>query len=267
MKQFSLKVESRSSAGRRPSRAQRAEGKVPAIIYGKTQPRGLMIDAKSFTKLYKQISGITALVELEDDKGQKSLSLVQEVQRNKITDAFNHVDFLEVKANELMKAHARIRTVGESVGVKMEGALLEVVYPQVAVRCLPKDLPEYLEINVEGLHAGDAVFIRDLKAISGVKFTDKADQVVITCNVPEVEEEAAPAAATPAEGAATAEGAAPADGTAPAADAKAADGTKAAAVPGAKAPAGAAAGKDAKAAAPAAKAPAGKDAKAPAKKK
>jgi large subunit ribosomal protein L25 len=261
MKQFSLKVESRGAVGRRPSRAQRAEGKVPAIIYGKGQPRGLMIDAKSFSKLYKQVSGITALVELEDDKGQKSLSLIQEVQRNKINDNFNHVDFLEVKANEQMKANVRIRTVGESVGVKMEGALLEVVYPQVTIRCLPKDLPEYLEINVEGLHAGDAVFMRDLKAISGVKFIDKPDQVVITCNVPEVEEEAAPAAATPAEGAVPVEGAAPADGTAPAADAKAADGTKAAAVPGAKAPAAAAAGKDAKSAkAPAAatKAPAAK---------
>jgi large subunit ribosomal protein L25 len=258
MKQFSLKVESRGAAGRRKSRAQRAEGKVPAIIYGKAAPRGLMIDAKSFAKLYKQIAGITALVELEDGSGQKSLSLIQEVQRNHVTDAFNHVDFIEVKASEPMKARVRVRTVGESVGVKMEGALLEVVYPQLSIRCLPKDLPEVIEINVAELHAGDAVFVRDLKAVAGIKFIDKADQVVITCNVPEVEEEAAPVAAATTEGATPAEGAVNADGT-PAADAKAADGTKAAA-PAGGAKAAAPGGKDTKSPIPA------KDAKAPAAK-
>lgn len=258
MKQFSLKVQSRSASGRRPSRGQRANGLVPAIIYGKEAPRGLMIDAKSFSKLYKQVSGITALIELEDDKGRKNLSLIQEVQTNRITDAFNHVDFLEVKATEPMKAHVRVRTLGESVGVKMEGALMEVVYPELAIRCLPKDLPEAVEIDVTDLHAGNAVFVRDLKPIAGVKFIDPLDQVVIICNVPEVEEEAAPvAAAATADGAAPAEGAVAADGSAvPAADAKAADGTKAAApVGGAKA--AAPAGKDAKSG--------GKDAKAPAK--
>lgn len=244
MKQFSLKVESREASGRRPSRAQRAQGKVPAIIYGKSAPRGLMIDAKSFVKLYKQTAGITALVELEDNKSAKTLSLIQEVQRNRITDEFNHVDFLEVKPTEPMKARVRIRTLGEAVGVKMEGALLEVVYPQLTVRCLPKDLPEVIEVNVEGLHAGDAVFVRDLKALANIKFIEKPDQVVITCNVPEVEEEAAPAAAATAEGVA-AEGAVPAEGaTSEGADAKSADGTKSAA-PAGGSKAAPAAGKDA----------------------
>lgn len=247
MKQYSLKVEARGNSGRRPSRAQRADGKIPAVIYGKSQPRGLMIDSKTFAKLFKQVAGTTALIELEEG-AQKTLSLIQEVQRNRINDAFTHIDFLEVRANEEMKARVRIRTTGESVGVKMEGALLEVVYPSVVVNCLPKDLPEFIEVDVTDLHAGDAVFVRDLKAIPGVKIAEKATQVVITCNVPEVEEEKAPeAAAAPAEGAAAADGAAPAaDGAAPAADAKAADGTKAAAPAGGAAPA--------------------KDAKAPAKK-
>jgi large subunit ribosomal protein L25 len=236
MKQFSLKVESRDRSGRRASRGQRADGKIPAVVYGKADPRGLMIDSKTFARLYKQAAGTTALFELEEGS-QKLLSLIQEVQRNRLTDAITHVDFLEVKANEEMRARVRVRTVGEAVGVKMEGALLEVVYPEISVRCLPKDLPEFIEVNVEDLHAGDAVFVRDLKAITGVKFADKVDQVVITCNVPEVEEEKAPE--TPVAGAAAAGAAPAADGTTPAADAKAADGTKAAAAP---------AGKDAKAA-------------------
>jgi len=250
MKQYSLTVQSRATVGRRASRNARKVGAIPAVIYGKAAPRGLMIDSKTFAKLYKEVSGITALIELSDDKGVKSLSVIQDVQRNRLTDAFNHIDFLEVKANELMQAWIKIRAIGEAIGVKTENALLEVVYPEVQVRCLPKDLPEFIEVNVEALHAGDAVFVKDLKAINGVTFVDKATQVVITCNVPEVEEEKAPetpvagaeGAAAPADGAAAAAGAA-----APAADAKAADGTKAAA------PAGGATA-------------AAKDAKAPAKK-
>lgn len=240
MKQFSLKVEPREKSGRRPSRGQRADGKIPAVIYGKSNPRGLMIDSKTFAKLYKQAAGITALIELEEGS-TKTLALLQEVQRNRINDAFNHIDFLEVRANEEMRARIRIRTVGDSIGVKMEGALLEVVYPEITVSCLPKDLPEAIDVVITDLHAGDAVFVRDLKPIAGVKFADKADQVVITCNVPEVEEEKAP------EVLATTAAAPGADGAAPAADAKAADGTKAAAAPAAKG-AAPAAGKDAKAA-------------------
>jgi large subunit ribosomal protein L25 len=250
MKQYSLKVQSRESFGRRKSNALRADGMVPAIIYGKNDPRGLMIDSKNFVKLHKQVAGITALVELEDEKGKKSLSFIREVQRNRLTDAYNHIDFIEVNPNEQMRALVRIRTVGESVGVKMENAILEVVYPQVAVKCLPKDLPEVLEVDVSGLHAGDAIFVKQLKAPAGVSFAEKADQVVITCNVPEVEEEKAPEA-----------GAVAADGTA----APAADGAAAAPAADGKA-AAPAAGKDAKAAAPAKDAKAAAPAKAPAKK-
>ncbi len=216
MKQYSLKVESRQTSGRRASRAQRREGKIPAVIYGKSEPRGLMIDSKTFVKLYKQFGGSSALLELEDEKGQKNLSLLQEAQRDRLTDAFTHLDFVEVKANEEMRAHVAIRTVGECIGVKMEGALLEVVYSEVAVRCLPKNLPEVVEVDVANLHAGEAIFVRDLKALSGVVYDEKADQVLITCNVPEVEEETKPTAA--AEGAAAEGEAKPADGAVVAAE-------------------------------------------------
>lgn len=207
MKQFSLKVESREKTGRRVSRAGRREGVVPAVIYGKQSPQGLMIDSKTFARLYKQVAGITAILELENEKGAKKLALIQEVQRDHLTDGFNHVDFLEVKATEPMKAKLKVKTVGECIGVKMENALLEVVYPQITVHCLPKDLPDFIEINVEAMHAGDAVFMRDIKAIAGVTFAEKADQVVITCNVPEVEEEKAPEVVATTEGAAPAVGA------------------------------------------------------------
>jgi large subunit ribosomal protein L25 len=228
MKEFSLKVQSRETSGRRASRHARRDGQFPAIIYGKEAPNGLMIDSKTFANLYKQVAGITAIIKLEADKGAEKLALLQEVQRDRLTDAFKHIDFLEIRATEPMRARLNVKTTGESIGVKMENAILEVVYPQIEVRCLPKDLPDFIEVDVSGLHAEDAIFMRDIKPINGVTFDEKPDQVVITCNVPEVEEEAAPVAATAAEGAAPAVGpdgkpVAPAAGAAaPAADAKAA---------------------------------------------
>jgi large subunit ribosomal protein L25 len=171
MKEFSLKVQSRETSGRRASRHARRDGQIPAVIYGKETPQGLMIDSKTFANLYKQVAGITAIIKLEADKGAEKLALLQEVQRDRLTDAFKHIDFLEIRATEPMRARLNVKTTGESIGVKMENAILEVVYPQIEVRCLPKDLPDFIEVDVSGLHAEDAIFMRDIKRLTVLPLT------------------------------------------------------------------------------------------------
>lgn len=195
MKQFSLKVETREAKGSRASRRARREGKVPAVLYGKNEPRSLMIDAKAFGKLYKAVADISALVEIEDEKGVKVSTLIQDVQFNRITDAFNHVDFFEVKADEEMHASIPVHVMGEAIGVKEDNAVLELVLHEIEVRCLPKNLPESIEIDVTGLRGGDSIFVKDLKAISGVTYSSDEDQAIVVCAKPEEEAvEEAPAA-------------------------------------------------------------------------
>ncbi|ACB75567.1 50S ribosomal protein L25 [Opitutus terrae] len=257
---FQLNVASRAQTGRSASRRLRKTNRVPAILYGKhTSPESLSVDAPEFTRLLKTIGARTVLVELQQaGKTDKALSFLQEVQRDPMTDKFVHIDFQEVKADEKFEIHVTVRPVGESFGVKNQSGVLELNVHELRIRCLPKDLPEAVEVDVTELKVGETIKLGQLKPIAGVEFLDSKGQPVVSCVEPVAEivtEVAAPAAVEGAAAAAPAEGAAaPAEGAA-------------AAAPGAAGAAPAAAG--AKGATPAAAgakgaAPAGAAAKAPA---
>lgn len=251
MKKFQLTVTNREGTGRSASRRLRKAQKIPAILYGKhTKPENLAVNAPEFIKLLKDIAGRAALIELKRDAGASALSFLQEVQRDPITDRYLHLDLQEVKENEKMVISVTVRVTGEAYGVKTEGGVLDTATKRLRIRTLPKDLPDFIEVNVTELKMGESIHVSELKPIAGVEYLDDPGQTVVLCVAPPEEEVvAAPAAAEGAAApAAGAEGAA-----APAAGA---------AAPAAGAAAAPAKG-DAKAAAPAAGA---KPAAAPAKK-
>ena len=244
MKKYQLTVTSREGTGRSASRRLRKAQKIPAILYGKhTKPETLAVNAPEFTKLLKEIAGRAALIELKRDAGAAALSFLQEIQRDPITDRYLHVDLQEVKENEKMIISVTVRVVGEAYGVKTEGGVLDTATKRLRIRTLPKDLPDFIEVNVTELKIGEAIHVSDLKAIAGVEFLDNPQQPVVLCVAPPEEEvvatpAAAEGAAAPAAGAEGAAAAPAAGAAAPAAG----DGKAAAAAPA----------KDAKAAAPAA---------------
>ncbi|HVW21227.1 MAG TPA: 50S ribosomal protein L25 [Opitutaceae bacterium] len=253
--QLTLNVSSRAHTGRSASRRLRKVNRIPAILYGKhTSPEKLSIEGPEFTRLLKSVAGRAVLIELQrDEQGAKALSFLQEIQRDPITDRYLHVDLHEVKSDEKFEIRVPIHLAGESFGVKNQSGVLEVNTHTLRVRCLPKDLPALIDVDVAALKVGETIKVGEIKPIAGVEFLDAKGQPVVSCVEPVAEvvvETAAPAAtaegaaAAPAEGAAAA---APADGkaAAPAGDAKAAApaGDKKAAAPAAgdkKAPAAAA---------------------------
>lgn len=252
MKKYQLTVTTREGTGRSASRRLRKAEKIPAILYGKhTKPETLAVSSTEFVKLLKDIAGRAALIELKRDAGAAALSFLQEVQRDPITDKYLHVDLQEVKEDEKMVIHVSVVVVGESTGVKNEGGLLDIATKRLKIRCLPKDLPAFIEVDVTPLKLNDSIHVSELKPVPGVEFLDKPNQAVVLCVEPQEEVVAAVAPTDAAAAAVPAEGAAAATPAAGEAAAPAAAG--AAAKPGeAKAAAGAPA-KDAKAAAPAAK--------------
>jgi large subunit ribosomal protein L25 len=224
--QFKLNISPRISTGRSASRRLRKVNQIPAILYGKhTNPETLAVDGPEFIRLVKSIAGSAALIELQrKDSKPAALSFLQEVQRDPITDKYLHIDLQEVKADEKMEIRVRLQLVGESFGVKNQSGVLETPTQQVRIRCLPKDLPGFIAVDVTELKVGETIHIGELKAIAGVDFLDDKNQPVVSCVEPVAEEVAAApaaAAAAPAAGAA-----APAAGDAKAAatagDAKAA---------------------------------------------
>jgi large subunit ribosomal protein L25 len=256
MKQFSLNVAPRDGIGRGASRRVRQAGRVPAVVYGKiNEPKAVSVDGPELTRLLKGIAGSAAIIELKEPGVGNRLSIIQEIQRDAMTDRILHVDLHEVGADEELEVEITVHATGDSVGVRVENGILETVSHRVRVRCLPKDLPAFIEVDVSELHVNESLHLSQLPALPGVKYIGDPNQPIFACVEPVVEAEPTPVVAEGAE-------AAPAAAGAPAAPAA---GAPAAGAPAAAAPA--AAGKAPAAAAPAAagKAPAAAG-KAPAKK-
>jgi large subunit ribosomal protein L25 len=246
--QFKLNVAPRAQTGRSASRRLRKTGNIPAVLYGKhTAPESLAIDGPEFGRLVKAIAGSAALIELQrKDKSDRALSFLQEIQRDPMTDRYVHVDLHEVKADERFEIRVKVLLTGESFGVKNQSGVLEAPVFGLLIRCLPQDLPSFIEVDVTELKVGETIHVGELKKVSGVQFLDDLNQPVVSCVEPVAEVVTAVAAPTAAEGAA-----APAEGAAAAA-APAGDGKAAAPAGGdAKAGAPAAAGDKKAAAAPA----------------
>ncbi len=255
--QLSLTVTPRTQTGRSASRRVRKANAIPAILYGKhTKPEKLSVDTPEFVRLLKVVSGRAVLIELQQSgKAEKALSFLQEIQRDPITDKYLHLDLQEVKADEKFEIRVPVMAVGEAFGVKNQSGVLEINAHLLRVRCLPKDLPELVNVDVSELKVGETIKVSELKPIPGVEFLESKGQPIVSCVEPVAEIVQEAAAATPADGAA-----APAAGAAPAAAAAApaAGDAKAGAAPakaGAPAAASAAAkpGAAAKPAAPAKK--------------
>jgi len=182
----------------------RASGRIPAVIYGrKTEPQNLELNAKELENLIHHSVSENLLVDLavESDGRPKRLALVQEVQHHPLSGKVLHVDFHEVAENEKVTVMIAVETTGEAAGVKTGGGVLEHVLFKVKARGLPKDLPEFLTVDVSNLNIGQAIHLGEIKAPEGVELIGDKHIPVIAVAAPRTEEEeAAEAAAAAAPG-------------------------------------------------------------------
>jgi large subunit ribosomal protein L25 len=232
MKSVPLKAFPRVLVQRSGVKKLRAAGRVPATIYGRlNKPQNLEVDAREIRDLISHSVSENLLIDLtvENDAKAKRLALVQEIQHHPVDGKILHVDFHEVSETEKVTVNVPLETTGEAVGVKTGGGTLEHILHKLKVRCLPKDLPEQIVVDVSALEIGKSIHLGDIKAPAGVEIIGDKHLSAISVAAPRAEEEVA-AAAAPAAGEVEmtkekkeegAEGAAPA-----AKDAKAAGGDK-----------------------------------------
>src|SRR5712691_665886 len=172
MKSVVLNAIPRSLARRAGAKKLRANGRIPAIIYGRqAQPQNLEVNAKEMENLIHHSVSENLLVDLavKDDARPKRLALVQEVQHHPLSGKVLHVDFHEVAEDEKVTVMVPVETAGEAVGVKTDGGVLEHVLFKIKARALPKDLPEVIMVDVTNLEIGQAIHIWDIKAPAGVE--------------------------------------------------------------------------------------------------
>lgn len=189
MKQLKLSVSHREVLGSTACKRLRKAGIIPAVIYGKSGNESISINESELRKLMRATKGSATLVEVTNDKGNVKLSVIEKLHREPTTGAFLHVDFHEVSANEEMHITLPVHTTGESVGAKLENGNLEIVLHKIDVKCLPKNLPEFITVDITDLHVGQAIHIKDLSAMQGVTILGDPETVVVSCAEPRKLEE------------------------------------------------------------------------------
>src|SRR5947208_2215440 len=198
MKSVALNAFPRSLARRAGAKLLRASGRIPAVIYGRqAKPQNLEVAAKEMEDLIHHAISENLLVDLavKDDARPKRLALVQEVQHHPLSGKVLHVDFHEVAENEKVTVMVPVETVGEAIGVKTDGGVLEHVLFKIKARGLPKDLPEQITVDVSNLKIGQAIHIGEIPPPPGVEILGDKAIPVIAVAAPRTEEEEAAAAA------------------------------------------------------------------------
>ena len=225
--QFEFTAFARTTEGRGASRRMRRAGKAPGIVYGGADaPQPIELDHNALFHALRNEAFHASILSISLG-GAVTKVLLRDVQMHPFKNEILHVDFQRI--DESRKIHMKVPlhfTNGEnSPAVKVSGAIVSHVVTQLDVSCLPKDLPEFIEVDLSSLDVGNSVHVSALKLPPGVVVVTrgKTDPVVASAVVPKAHVEETAAVTPEAEAAAAAAAAAAAPGAAPAADAKAAD--------------------------------------------
>jgi len=225
---FTFGADVRGAQGKGASRRLRHQGKVPAILYGAHQEaQPLILDQQNLLTMISDERFYSSIVQLKIVGAGTQEAIVKDVQMHPAKNLVVHVDLQRVVENEAIRIRLPIHFRGESVspGVKNQGGVVSHMRADVEVSCLPKDLPEFLELDLSAMSLNDTKFLADIPLPPGVGIPELSQRnaPVVSIHAPRAEEPepvaAEVAAAVPAEGAAPAAAAGAAPGAAPAAGA------------------------------------------------
>jgi large subunit ribosomal protein L25 len=184
MKSVSLTAFPRELNKRLGVKKVRANGRIPAVIYGRhNKPQNLEVATKDLEQVIHSAHSEILLVNLAVEKASR-LALVRDVQHHPLTGKMLHIDFQEVAENEKVTAMVPVETVGEAVGVKTGGGVLEHVLFKVKVKATPQSLPEVINVDVSDLQIGQSIHIGGIQVPEGVEIIGKKETPVVSVAAP-----------------------------------------------------------------------------------
>lgn len=178
--------------GSKPNALRRA-GLIPANVYGHkgTDSIQLTLEAKTAETLLKKASVNNTLIDLNiSDLPWRGKALLREVQAHPAKGSLYHLSFFAVSAQDTLVVEVPLHFVGDAIGVKQEGGLLDPVMTQLQVRCAPDNIPDAIEINVSNMHVGDGLYIHEIVLPPGVEVLNESEQAVVTVLPQQISDEA-----------------------------------------------------------------------------
>jgi len=168
----------------------RKDAKIPGVIYGhKDKPKSIYVHEKEFKKVLEILKKEVVTVDLKiEDKHFPCL--IKAVQHNPMTGGLLHIDFQHIMKKEKIKATIPLHILGEAPGIK-QGGILDQHLHEVLVKCLPDDLPSYIDVDISKVELNHTIHLKDIKP-PNVEFELGLETAVISVTVPKVEKVVAP---------------------------------------------------------------------------
>lgn len=213
-----LSAVARETRGKNEARRLRRAGRVPGVVYGGSALGSVevAVEPKPLLRILHSESGINTIVELQVEGGESSQVLVKGLQLDPVTDELLHVDFYRLAMDKAITVTVPVLLTGEAVGVKQQGGLVDFVTREIQVECMPAEIPEHIDVDVQPLRIGDGVRVRDVAEGASWTAVSEPDTLLVhvTAAKVDVSEEAEEEEAEEAgEAAATAGGAGSGDET------------------------------------------------------
>lgn len=173
---FKLTASLRSERGTNASRRLRAAGMVPGVLYGGGEPPAEVSFEHDILMHNLEDEAFYSHVLTVEVDGKPQKAILRELQRHPYKPAILHVDLLRVREDTQINVHVPLHFVNEDTchGVKLEGGVLSHNFVELEITCLPKDLPEFIEVDVQDLKLNEAIHLSEIKVPEGVTIVELA---------------------------------------------------------------------------------------------
>ncbi len=170
----------------------RSNGRIPGVYYSKhSSPIPIDVNEKEINPLVYTTE--THLISLKLNTNEEYDCVIKDIQFDPLTDKVIHVDMLGLTSGETFQLEVPIQFHGSPVGVK-EGGVLQTLLHKLEIECLPKDIPQHIDINIQELKLGDSIHVKDL-VVENVEILNPADTVIVAVTHPKAEVEVSAEAA------------------------------------------------------------------------
>ena len=196
MDQIKLNATIRQGKGKQAVSKLRRTGVVPGIVYHRGEEAvPISLAKKDINQIIQTAGGENVLIHLTVEKKSRSV-IIKEIQQDPVKRDILHVDFNEISLTEQITVEVEVLAVGEPIGVKQEGGVLDHPLRMLKIQCLPTDIPKHIDIDVSGLKLNDSIHVKDLGLASTLKVLNDPDLVLfqVKLHVEEKVEEVAAAA-------------------------------------------------------------------------
>jgi len=184
-----VKSEKREGLGSNASRRLRAQGFVPAVLYGESmESQPLVVSKKDIIQILRLETGENTIFKVAFEAEQYD-AMIKELQIDPATDELLHADLIRISMDKPVRVAVPVVHRGEPVGVKTEGGFIDFVTREVEVECLPRDIPENLSIDITELHVNQSFKAENMTIPAGVRLITEPATVIVLVSMPHKEEE------------------------------------------------------------------------------